>query len=163
MGKINAYLPDDLEAEAREVGVEWSPVFQEAVRREVSLLRRLAHAETSKKDIAARLLRSKRSENQENFDDGQAAGARWAEVDASFSDLDRLSGYFDRPLWNITDLEQFPTIRSFLFSWALSQGYQDADPDWFTSLESGNAFDRGFVAGAKQVYEAVRDLLDEES
>ena len=41
MGKVNVYLPDDLEAAVREAGLSISPICQEALRRAVDEVRRI--------------------------------------------------------------------------------------------------------------------------
>lgn len=147
---MNVYFPDDLEAEAREVGVKLSPVCQKAVRREIDQLRRAGQAQGGLAEVVERLLRTKAEEDRKGFNDGYDAGATWARDRATYADLLRLKAYFGRN-WGIIDATHFDTIQAFLFSRA-----DDAEPDWSERLDSDSAFDRGFVEGAKDVYEAVR-------
>jgi len=160
MGKVNIYFPDDLEAVARDAGVKLSPVCQAAVRAEVERLARVSGAQAQVAEVVERLLQTKAEEERKQFNDGYEAGTAWARERATYSDLYHLSSYFGQN-WLEIDVTGYDTIQGFLFNRALGLGF-DPDPDWFERFRSKNTFDRAFIDGAKDIYEAVRPFLFED-
>jgi hypothetical protein len=161
MAKVNVYLSDELEAEAREAGIKISPLCQAAVRDELIRLESVKGAQEDIRDVALRLLRTKEERDLKRFREGRSAGVDWARQNATLDDLERLAARFGRR-WGRIDLDSYDTIQRFLFNRAISAGH-DAEPDWFDHFDDDDAYDLGFIEGAHDVHEAVKPFVSNET
>ena len=166
-------LPDDLKARMDAVTeqVNWSA---EAAKCFEKVLGGIAARKSQKdySDVIARLRASKMKSEDENYDAGHAAGIFWAENNASYPELkravdydtDQIGGQWLAP-WRGCDWIAFALLgldvqellndeleeRSDAF-WAPAGGAQSVD-------SMGNEFLIGFIEGAVQVWNQVRNQL----
>jgi hypothetical protein len=149
------YLPGDLSAAARKYGISLSPICQRAVEVE---LRRLRAAEEARADltaVAARLVRTSAGGQGRDFVAGFELGARWARDYATLSELQDLVEMVGAGATSVVldDEHSLPVFLTGEF-WQV-----DPAPDAFTRLGE-LAFDRGILAGAVEVFDAVKPYLD---
>jgi hypothetical protein len=155
MAKASVYLRDELLEEARRLEVPVSSVCQRAVEEAVRLSRAATEARSDLVPVAERLRRSETTDYDRRFQDGFDLGIRWAREHASLDELKDLAEMVraGAPAILVTEDHSLPAF--------LTGCFWDADvpPDLFTRLGE-RPFDRGIVAGATEVYEAVRPLLE---
>jgi len=153
--KATVYLSGDLSAAARKYGISLSPICQRAVEEE---LRRQRAAEEARADLAAvadRLVRTKAEGQVRDFVAGFELGARWARDHADLPELEDLVEMVGAGAVSVV-LDEDHSLAVFL----TGEFWQsDPAPDAFTRLGE-QAFDRGILAGAVEVFEAVKPYLD---
>jgi post-segregation antitoxin (ccd killing protein) len=155
MPKATVYFAEDLFEAARRFDISFSPVCQRAVEEEVRRCQAAAEARADLAAVAARLGRTRVEAEKRDFADGFDLGARWARDHASLAELENLVEMV-RAGASIVVLDQDHSLPVFL-----TGHFWEADPapDAFTRLGQ-RAFDRGILAGAVEVYDAVQPYLD---
>jgi hypothetical protein len=91
MANLNIYIPDDLKAriDAVGTGVNWSEAVRPAIKATLTV-----HEQRRNQNMTTaieRLRASKEEDAQTDRTEGHAAGRKWAETDASYKELKRLS------------------------------------------------------------------------
>lgn len=152
MPKVNVYLPDELAAEAKAAGLPLSPICQLAIRKELDELAIAQSVTADLETVAARLNATIDAEDVEQRHDGREDGIAWAREYATASELRWIVDAFEPGTGGDFERESFDSMLDFVSAkegtWALSWRHED------------NAYWRGFVAGAEEVLEAVRPLLN---
>lgn len=156
--KATVYFPDELFEAARQYEISLSPICQRAVEEELRRCRAAAEARKDLLAVAARLTRTRRDGGLDRDDDfivGFSLGARWARDHASLTELRNLVDMVRAGASRIA-LDPEHSLPVFL-----TGHYWDSDPapDAFTRLGE-RAFDRGVLAGTREVYDAVEPYLD---
>jgi post-segregation antitoxin (ccd killing protein) len=149
MPKVNVYLPDNLATAVREAGIPLSAVCQAALEQEVRKVQAAKEATSDLEQVAARLRATMDEEEAEEEVEGRSDGIAWAREYATARELRELVEDFEPGRGG-----DFGDGHSLLdFSGAkhgevvISVGHED------------NAYWRGFVDGAEEVYRAVTPLL----
>lgn len=156
MPKVNVYLPDELAADVQRLGIQLSSICQRALREEV--LRMATMQSVGEEQVARAVERLRLSANVEgetNWSQGKRSGRQWALQTAKHGELENLDDTFpagelvhqDRCLQiakdiDYHDVEAWPTLYFWL---------EDTNPklNWLA----------GFVDGALEVWDEVRDLI----
>jgi hypothetical protein len=155
MPKVNVYLPDELHDAVKEYGVSLSPVCQRALQREVNMRRLVARGGLGA--VADRLWQTKLDEDDAQFADGYAKGATWAREVATYRELERFSREAANPDF-VFEIDQSHSFVGFEMKKAIGANY-DAEPDFFTRYDSANAYARGVVTGAADIWNRVAGAL----
>jgi post-segregation antitoxin (ccd killing protein) len=155
MPKATVYLSDELSAAARSYGISLSPICQLAIEAELRRCRAAKEARADLIAVATRLIRTKSEGHAQDFAGGFELGARWARDHATIAELDELEAMVRSGATSIV-LDQDHSLPVFLTGqfW-----HADPAPAAFTRLGEG-AFDRGVLAGAVEVFEAVQPYLE---
>lgn len=156
MAQMNVYLPDELRAEMDAVGNSWSQVARRAFEAEVAR-RKIRKGLGDMSDVVERLRKSKERHERWNEDEGKSAGAEWAKTRAEYSQLLALESADERS-W----ADECGDLCVQLFRVVGDPDYEDFR-DWagglFGAEQPNNAFIRGFVEGALEVFDEVKDQL----
>ena len=154
MPKVNVYLPDDLADEARAAKLSLSPICQKAIRKELKKVQAKQAATKELEAVAARLNDTiDDEENDEQWDDGRDDGVAWAQMYATAAELRSIVTDFEPGRGG--DFENHSICRFMgdkTGDNVFSVGHNDdeAGPYW-----------SAFIAGAREVLEAVEPLLDD--
>jgi len=160
--KVNVYLPEKLAEDVRAAKVSVSPVCQRALQQEVRRVNAMKEATSDLEKVAQRLRSTEDEEEKERFELGQELGREWAREYASVSELESVYTDFHHEYWASWDLGEKHSLGIFLedsedpdleslgydFRWVRERGQLEPDP-----------LINGVIAGAAEVYEAVRPLL----
>ncbi len=154
MPKATVYFPDELFEAARQFEISFSPICQKAVEEEVRRRRAASEAREDLAAVATRLMRTKVEDQKQDFASGFGLGARWARDHASLSELQNLVEMVRAGAASVV-LDQDHSLPVFLTGcfWGA-----DPAPDAYTRLGE-RAFDRGILAGAVEVFDAVEPYL----
>jgi post-segregation antitoxin (ccd killing protein) len=147
--KLTIYVPDPLAAEAKRAALSLSPICQQAIREELNRVRARRAATNDLEAVAARLRATVGEQQLSERDEGHNDGGAWAREWATAGELRSLAERFSP-----SGGGAFDSGHSVLDFFAAKRGentvnvqYEDSD------------YWRGFVEGARGVYEAVRSLL----
>jgi hypothetical protein len=167
MAKLSVYVPDALRERMDAVGeVNWSKVAATAFEKEVLKLER----SRAMGDVIERLRASRNNVDFEERQAGAAEGREWAERRAEYDELQRLAEILQSE-W---DFEDAPG-GAFSASEHLACAISGVDTDRRTAGDFwehvGHGYDnppygrpaylRAFAEAAVEVFEQVRDQLDE--
>lgn len=155
MPKATVYFPGELFETARRFEISLSPVCQKAVEEEVRRRRAASEARADLAAVAARLMRTRVEDQERDFGAGFTLGARWARDHASLAELENVVEMVRAGAASVV-LDQDHSLPVFL-----AGHFWDTDPppDAFTRLGE-RAFDRGILAGAVEVFDAVQPYLE---
>jgi post-segregation antitoxin (ccd killing protein) len=153
--KATVYFPDEIFEAARQYGVSFSPVCQRSVEEEVRRRKAAAEARADLAAVAARLARTRAEDQERDFATGFDLGARWARDHATLAELENIFEMIRAGATSVI-LEQDHSLPLFLTGHFWDN---DPAPDAFTRLGE-RAFDRGVLAGAVEVFDAVQPYLD---
>jgi hypothetical protein len=113
-------------------------------------------SEGDREAIAARLRHTRSIEQQNARDFGRRIGASWARETATLGELELLYRVTSRKEWLVSLPDGHSAAAAI---WEARDPNRDSRPDDFQRLDPESPFDTGFVAGARDVYDQVRDLL----
>jgi hypothetical protein len=159
MPKVNLYVPDDLKALMDDAGgdVNWSAIAQRAFREAIST-HHIPRDRSNMGHVIERLRASKGRFEDRQLAAGKKAGTKWAEAQAEYFELVGVASFdpdvHDGEL-NCDTLQRLidPDGETDRREWA---------EFWETLYGRGRpseAFIRGFIDGATEVYDAVADEL----
>ena len=155
MPKATVYFSEELLEAARRYEISLSPLCQRAVEAEIGRARAAAEARSDLTAVAARLLRTRAEDQERDFAGGFELGARWARDHATLAELENIVEmiHAHAPVVVLPAEHSLPLF--------LTGHYWESDPapDAFTRLGE-QAFDRGVLAGAVEVFDAVQPYLD---
>jgi hypothetical protein len=155
MPKATVYLADDLFEAVRRFDISLSPVCQRAVEEEVRRRQAAADARSDLARVAERLLHTRAGGEKHDFAEGFALGARWARDHATLAELENVVEMV-RAGASTVRLDEDHSLPTFL-----TGHYWESDPAPSAFIRLGErAFDRGVLAGATEVYEAVKPYID---
>jgi hypothetical protein len=160
MPKVNLYVSGELKARMDDTGeaVNWSAVAQRAFREAIST-HQMRQDRSDMKHVIERLRVSKERFEERQLAAGKKVGARWAKTEAEYFELVAVASF---------DLirERTGELDRDTLQWLIDP---DGEMDrglwiefWETHYGRGKpseAFIRGFIEGAKEVYDAVADQL----
>jgi hypothetical protein len=159
VAKVNLYVPDDLKAQMDETGesVNWSAVAQRAFREAISI-NRIRKDGSDLGPVVERLRASKGRYEERQLTAGKEVGARWAKKEAEYFEL-RFVADFD-PDSRDKELD-CRTLEWLIDPDGVTDSYSWAE-FWETHYGRGqpsDAFIRGFIEGAAEVYNEIADQL----
>jgi hypothetical protein len=159
MPKVNLYVPDDLKARMDDTGdaVNWSAVAQRAFREAIST-HQIPKDRSGMEHVIERLRASKERYEDRQFAAGKEVGTKWAKSEAEFFELVAVASFdpdaHDRELNRDT------------LQWLIDPDGEMDPREWAEFLEThygrgkpSDAFIRGFIEGATEVYDAVAEQL----
>lgn len=163
MPRVTLYVPDDLKTRMDDAGeaVNWSAVAQRAFREAVAthFIKKDASNMT---DVVDRLRASKQRIEAAAYASGQDCGRTWAKESAEYDELHRVAD-FDQALdLGLDDLDEadLDTLKGLIDP----ESNMDRH-DWESFFEQhgdgkpSDAFARGFISGAGDIYSEVADKL----
>jgi hypothetical protein len=157
MPRVTLYVSDDLKARMDTAGeaVNWSAVAQRAFL-EAVLARAVRKDASDMTNVVERLRVSKERVEARDHAAGKARGAMWAKQDAEYDELQRVAEYDGElsdeagkdhtVLMSVIDPENEKDPRDWPDIW----GQREAPTD---------AFIKGFIEGATEVFDEVADQL----
>lgn len=157
MPKINVYLPAGLALEVRALELPISSICQDALRTEVTRTETSSDTTSSPKAIAARLLLTKKVNDDDNFVLGFEAGSEWAREVASLQELEKVARRSKNAAIVINIKSVAPSLIGFLLDRFPEQNLAHDD---FDELDIDKPFDRGLVDGAVETYDTVQPYLE---
>lgn len=160
MPRVTLYVPDDLKARMDETGeaMNWSAIAQRAFTEAIAT-QAVRKDNSDMTSVVERLRASKERVEATQLELGKTSGNRWAKEEAEYDELERIAE-FDETGEDDPDVETLqrlidPTgemIATSYGSWFVFwEKYGHRDPT--------DAFARGFVEGAIEVYDEVADQL----
>ena len=157
MPKVNLYVPDDLKARMDETGeaVNWSAVAQRAFREAIST-NQIRKDQSDMEPVIERLRASKERYEERQLAAGRKVGARWAKTTAEYYELVPVARF---------DPDDRELDRDTL-QWLIDPDGETDPREWaeFWDIHYGrgkpsDAFIRGFIEGATEVYHEIADQL----
>ena len=152
MARMSIYVPDDMKKRMVAIGdekVNWSNVAQVAFRQAIANV--TFPKEPTMEDVIERLKASKENSEQQDIVSGRNRGRAWASKGAEYfelklvADLDVRNAEFnedeDAAAWVISRLEG-ANLGDF--------------PDLFGDEPVSDAYVEGFIEGAREIWQAVR-------
>lgn len=159
MPKVNLYVPDDLKARMDDAGddLNWSAIAQRAIREAIST-HHIPRDRSNMEHVIERLQASKERYEDRQLAAGKKAGTKWAESQAEYFELVAVAS-FD------ADARDGELDRDSL-QWLIDPDGETDPREWAEFWEThygrgkpSEAFIRGFIDGATEVYDAVADQL----
>jgi hypothetical protein len=157
--KVNLYISDDLKARMDDTGeaVNWSGVAQRAFREAIST-HQIRKDRADMEPVIERLRASKERYEERQLAAGKEVGTRWAKTDAEYYALVAVAS-FD------PDTRDGELDRDIL-QWLIGPDGETDPRDWAEFWEThygrgkpSDAFIRGFIEGATEVYDEVAEQL----
>jgi hypothetical protein len=157
MPRVTLYVPDDLKTRMDDAGeaINWSAVAQRAFREAVltQAMRKEPHDMTN---VVERLRASREKVEAKEFETGKDRGAMWAKHRAEYDQLLRVVEYDGE--WSEEEDGDHAVLESLI------DPENELDPrewgdNWGQQRNPSDAFVRGFVEGANEVYVEIRDQL----
>jgi hypothetical protein len=146
--KTSIYLPDDLAAQVRAYGISISEVTQTALRQAVHTATIKDSIMTDINAVAERLRGTIDQGDQDKRGEGHRDGIEWAKSYATAEELEHLASL----AYTTIRFDQPHTVVDFV-SVRQSENFNTVQVD------TEEAYWDGFIAGAGEVWEAVRLLL----
>jgi post-segregation antitoxin (ccd killing protein) len=146
---VTIYLPDELAKQAKSANLSLSPICQAAIREE---LRKIVVKRAVTGDLEAVVARLRATQDKEEWEErrmGLVDGAVWAREFATARELRELAESFEPGRGGDFDREH--SLAAF-FS---ARNQEDVN----RVRQEDNAYWRGFVDGARDVFEAIGPLL----
>jgi hypothetical protein len=159
MPKVNLYVSDDLKARMDDTGeaVNWSAVAQRAFREAIST-HQIRKDRSDMEHVVERLRASKERYEERQLAAGNEVGTKWAKTQAEFFELVAVAN-FD------PDAHDGELDRDTL-QWVIDPDGETGPREWAEFWEThygrgkpSDAFIRGFIEGATEVYDAVAEQL----
>lgn len=144
--RMNISVPDDLAEQVRARDLPISSICQDALRQAVELAEKKERTMTNLDAVVERLRGTQDAEHQRHIDEGRELGILWAKEHATVAELRQVAE------GDVHDYE-FGIGRSD----GIAQFYEEVEND-FTE-EYSEEHNDGFVAGAREVWDAVKDQL----
>jgi hypothetical protein len=151
MARLSIYVTEELKARMDEVGdnVNWSEVVRPAIQTAVATYE---HRKSPNMNTAIERLRASKLEAQQaDTIDGKTDGRKWAESDASYTDLCRIS--------EIMEGRDFESLKHAIDP----QGNLDINEifayTWGESFEPSKDYIAAFIEGAQEFFAEVRNKL----
>jgi hypothetical protein len=155
MPKATVYFADELFEAVRRFEISLSPVCQRAVEIEVRRRQAAVDARADLVSVAERLLRTRADPDRRDFAEGFDLGARWARDHATLAELENLVEMVRAGAATVL-LDEEHSLPVFL-----TGHFWEADPAPASFTRLGErAFDRGILAGAAEVYDAVQPYIE---
>lgn len=159
MPRVTLYVPDDLKARMDETGeaVNWSAVAQRAFREAIST-HHIRKDHSNMENVVERLRVSKERFEARQLEAGKEVGRKWAKTDAEYFELAAVAR-FDPDAWN-DDIGR-DTLEGLIDPDGETHSDEWAE-FWETHYGRGtpsDAFVRGFIEGAREVYDEIADRL----
>jgi hypothetical protein len=159
MPKVNLYVPDDLKARMDDTGevVNWSAVAQRAFREAISTLQ-VRKDRSDMEHVVERLRASKERYEERQLAVGKEVGTQWAKTQAEFFELVAVARFDAGAGHRELDCD---TLQRLIDPEGETDPREWAE-FWWTYYGRGkpsDAFIRGFIEGATEVYEAVAEQL----
>jgi hypothetical protein len=159
MPKVNLYVADDLKARMDDAGeaVNWSSVAQRAFKEAIAT-HQIRKGSTDVDQVVERLRASKERYEDRQLASGKEVGAKWAKTEAEYYELVAVAEF---------DPDEYPKeLDRDSLQWLIDPD-GETDPRtwhefWDTHYGRGKpseAFIRGFVEGATEIYDEIAEQL----
>ena len=159
MPKVNLYVPEDLKARMDDTGeaVNWSAVAQRAFREAIST-HHIQQDRSGMEHVIERLRASKERYEDRELATGKEVGSKWAKTKAEYFELVAVASFdpdtHDGELDCDTLQRQIdPDGETDPREWA------DFWETYYGRGRPSDAFIRGFIEGATEVYDAIAEQL----
>jgi hypothetical protein len=160
MPRVTLYVTDDLKARMDEAGkaMNWSAIAQRAFRKAV--LTQAVRKAPNMTNVVERLRASKERVEAVSFKFGQDCGGKWAREAAEYDELERVAKVGEIARGITYNDPGLATLQAAIEP----EGVIDQSKwrDFWERFGDGrptDAFARGFIEGATQVYKEVADRL----
>jgi hypothetical protein len=159
MPKVNLYVPDDLKARMDETGeaVNWSAVAQRAFREAIST-HRVQKDRSDMEHVIERLRASKERYEDKELAAGKEVGTKWAKTEAEYFELVAVASFDPSARDREPDRDTL--------QWLIDPDGETGSREWgefwenyYGRGEPSEAFIRGFIEGATEVYDTVAEQL----
>lgn len=144
--RMNISVPDELAEQVRARDLPISSICQDALRKAVELAEKKEQIMTDLQAVADRLRGTQNEERQHHIDEGRELGILWAKQYATAAELRRVAE------GNGEDYE-----RGIGSSAGITQFYEEVENNY--DAEYQEEHNDAFVAGAREVWDAVKDQL----
>lgn len=142
--RMNISVPDELADQVRTRNLPTSSICQDALREAVEMHDKKERTMTDIQAVVERLRGTQDEERRRNLDEGRELGILWAKENATADELRQVANG-DRLTFERSSPE------------SLIGFYDEVEHDF--NAEYADEHNEGFVAGAREVWEAVERLL----